>query len=215
LYCKPNSNKPDIGYGDFSPSTTGGRLFCVIFALGGVAVLAIALGVVGHKIIESQVASLNKAETKFVDDLAKAFQKKLTKSQRQRAYAKKSNNSGSGSFSYLDDVDEVGYSIRRRAKAITKPWHNTLDFFKKFFSMLGNYLPALTPLFLGAFLIGHFEGWEWSDCIYYCVVVRCRKEEEEHLTTRHFFSYFTLYSHNLYMLAWYHYNTTYGRRRLP
>ena len=30
--------------------------------------------------------------------------------------------------------------------------------------------PALTPLFVGAFYIGHLEGWNWSDVIYYCVV---------------------------------------------
>uniref|UniRef100_A0A7S3L9A2 Potassium channel domain-containing protein n=1 Tax=Amphora coffeiformis TaxID=265554 RepID=A0A7S3L9A2_9STRA len=160
-----------IGYGDFSPSTTGGRLFCVLFALGGVAVLAIALGVVGHKIVETQVSSITKAEAKFVDDMAKTFQKKLTASQRQKAYAKRSSSGGSGSsFSYLNEVDQIGYSIRRRAKAIKSPWHSTWDWMKKFAKMLGTYVPALTPLFLGAFYIGHFEKWNWSDVIYYCVV---------------------------------------------
>lgn len=160
-----------IGYGDFSPSTTGGRLFCVLFALGGVAVLAIALGVVGHKIVESQVSSITKAETRLVEDLATAFRKKVTASQRQKAYAKRSDSGGSGgSFSYLNDVDQVGYSIRRRGIAITSPWHSTLDWFKKFGVMLGTYAPALTPLFLGAFYMGHFEGWSWSDVIYYCVI---------------------------------------------
>jgi hypothetical protein len=165
---------PYPGYGDFSPSTTGGRLFCVLFALGGVAVLAIALGVVGHKIIESQVASLSGAETKFVDDWAKAFKKDLTRSQRQRAYAKK-DSAGSGSFSYLDEYDQVGFSIRQRAKAIKSPWHNVIDFWKKFGGMLSLYIPALTPLFLGAYLIGHYEGWTWTDVIYYCVVVSFAK----------------------------------------
>ena len=160
-----------IGYGDFSPTTTGGRLFCVLFALGGVAVLAIALGVVGHKIVESQVSSISKAETKFVDDMSKAFQKKITASQRQKAYAKRSGSGGSGSsFSYLNDVDQIGYSIRRRAKAIKSPWHSTLESLKKFGIMLGTYVPALTPLFLGAFVVAHYEGWTWSDAIYYCVV---------------------------------------------
>ena len=155
-----------------SPTTTGGRLFCVVFALSGVAVLAIALGVVGHRIVEAQVSSISKAETQFVDDLAKAFRKKLTASERRKAYAKRSSNSSvsTGSFSYLNECDEVGYSIRRRAKAIQSPWHSTIDWFKNFFAMLGTYLPALTPLFLGAFYIGHFEGWTWTDVIYYCTV---------------------------------------------
>ena len=130
-----------IGYGDFSPTTTGGRLFCVLFALGGVAVLAIALGVVGHKIVESQVSSISKAETQFVDDWAKAFKKKMNASQRRLAYAKhghsNSGDSASGSsFSYLNECDEVGYTIRRRALEIKSPWHSTMEWLKKFGKML-------------------------------------------------------------------------------
>jgi hypothetical protein len=164
-----------IGYGDYSPSTTGGRLFCVLFALGGVAVLAIALGVVGHKIVESQVSTISAAETKLVEDLATAFRKKITASERRGAYAKSragsSGGSGStGSFSYLADCDQLGHSVRRRAKDIQSPWHKTIALFRNFGSMLATYLPSLAPLFMGAFLIGHFEGWTWTDVIYYCVV---------------------------------------------
>ena len=37
------------GYGDLVPSTSGGRLFCTFFALGGCAFLGIALGILGTR----------------------------------------------------------------------------------------------------------------------------------------------------------------------
>jgi hypothetical protein len=174
LYYTYLFHSTTIGYGDYSPSTTGGRLFCVLFALGGVAVLAIALGVVGHKIVESQVSTISAAETKLVEDLAAAFRKRITASERRGAYAKSRSGSNGGSstssFSYLADCDQLGHSVRRRAKDIQSPWHKTIELCQKFGSMLATYIPSLAPLFMGAFLIGHFEGWTWTDVIYYCVV---------------------------------------------
>jgi hypothetical protein len=32
------------------------------------------------------------------------------------------------------------------------------------------YLPALAPLLIGASIMGYYEGWDWDDTIYYCVV---------------------------------------------
>lgn len=60
-----------------------------------------------------------------------------TASDRRRSYAKHGHSSSNGSaegssFSYLNDVDELGYSIRRRALEIKSPWHNTMDWLKKF-----------------------------------------------------------------------------------
>lgn len=161
-----------IGYGDYSPSTTGGRLFCVLFALGGVAVLAIGLGVVGHKIVESQVAAMNAAEVQIAKEMTAALrqtkQEPFTASERQRRYVG-SNNDG-GSFSYLTECDQLGYGVRRRAKEIQRPWHRTTEWCRSFGKTLVTYLPALMPLFVGAFLIGHYEGWNWTDAAYYCVV---------------------------------------------
>mmetsp|Transcript_57489 Transcript_57489/g.67130 ORF Transcript_57489/g.67130 Transcript_57489/m.67130 type:complete len:349 (+) Transcript_57489:118-1164(+) len=47
-----------IGYGDFHPTTDAGRLFTCFWAISGVSILGIALGVVGHNIIEANVTSL-------------------------------------------------------------------------------------------------------------------------------------------------------------
>jgi hypothetical protein len=85
------------------------------------------------------------------------------------AYAK-SHSHDSSSFSYLAGFDDPAQSIRDRLEDVAHPGHKTRKMCAMFFNMLARYIPALTPLFVGSFLIGHYEGWTWEDCIYYCVV---------------------------------------------
>ena len=46
-----------IGYGDLSPTNDLSRLFTLIFALYGIIILGVFLGIIGEWIIEVQVAS--------------------------------------------------------------------------------------------------------------------------------------------------------------
>ena len=160
------------GYGDISPSTIGGKLFCVLFALSGVAVLAIALGVVGSKIVEAEISSMNAAETEIVKDVAAVFRRASSRAEKQKGFADSHRTSSkeSSSFSYLTEYDDPTQSLRDRFDAIAHPCIGTRRWCFNFFGLLGRYLPALAPLFLGSFIIGHFEGWDWEDTIYYCVV---------------------------------------------
>ena len=148
-----------------SPTTHGGRLFCSFFALAGVAVLAIGLGVVGSKIIESQVAHIAKAEEVLTKDVFRLFRptKPKTAQEKQSSYFEHSEGSsgGSGSFAYLDDFDNPNSEL----EDAVHPWHNVVDSCRFFGKTLVQYLPSLSPLFLGAYFIGHYEGWTWDDCI--------------------------------------------------
>ena len=45
------------GYGDLSPTTTGGKVFTALFALAGIVMLGMVLGVVGSTLVEEQVAA--------------------------------------------------------------------------------------------------------------------------------------------------------------
>ena len=45
------------GYGDLSPSTPGGKIFTALFALAGIVMLGMVLGVVGSTLVEEQVAA--------------------------------------------------------------------------------------------------------------------------------------------------------------
>jgi len=153
----------------FSPTTHGGRLFCSLFALAGVATLAIGLGVVGSKIIEAQVTQITKAEEKLTKKVLKVFKPKgpQTAQERQAAYMKKENGSsgGSSSFAYLDEFDDPNHSMHDDLEDVVNPWHNFQDGCRFFGKLLIQYFPSLLPLFIGAYFVGLYEGWTWDDCI--------------------------------------------------
>ena len=44
-----------VGYGDIAPVTPAGKIFTVIFAIGGVFVIGLALGVVGSELVDSEI----------------------------------------------------------------------------------------------------------------------------------------------------------------
>lgn len=44
-----------VGYGDMTPSTSFGKLFATVFALIGIVVLGLALGVIGSEIVEAEL----------------------------------------------------------------------------------------------------------------------------------------------------------------
>lgn len=46
------------GYGDLQPTTTAGQLFTIVFAIYGVIILGVFLGVIGHAISEAQGKAL-------------------------------------------------------------------------------------------------------------------------------------------------------------
>jgi len=146
-----------------SPTTHGGRLFASFFALSGVAVLAIALGVVGSKIIETQVSQITKAEERLASDVLRVFKPPKTAKEKQAAYLNKSE--GSSSFAYLDACDDPSSSMHDELEDTLHPWHSFVDGCRFFGKMLLQYIPSLTPLFLGSYLIGNYENWTWDDCI--------------------------------------------------
>ena len=172
-----------IGYGDLSPSTTGGRFFCIFFALGGVAILAIALGVLGSNIIENEVKAMESTKHKIVDEILSRWPKKNKDNPKILLHSSSANGGGgdngengqqqhhhSSSFDYLRDFDDPtihddydDYNSISKMKQIQ-------EFCTLFTQMLCRYVPSLLPLFIGSLIIGHNEGWSFIDSIYYCVV---------------------------------------------
>ncbi|KAL7532689.1 hypothetical protein ACHAWF_004213 [Thalassiosira exigua] len=62
-----------VGYGDMTPSTAGGKLFATVFALVGVVVLGLALGVLGSRLVEAEVHYAEKIQSKTSKALEVAF----------------------------------------------------------------------------------------------------------------------------------------------
>ena len=58
-----------VGYGDLVPSTKGGKLFTVFFAIYGISILGIALGMVGSNLVEAEGHAVEAAEQRIVDML--------------------------------------------------------------------------------------------------------------------------------------------------
>ena len=61
------------GYGDLTPSTSGGRLFCTFFALGGCAVLGVALGILGDHMIKNEVEKQKQLKVQGQIKVMKSF----------------------------------------------------------------------------------------------------------------------------------------------
>ena len=62
-----------VGYGDFTPSTPGGKLFAAIFALGGIVILGLALGVLGSQLVEAEIRYTETMKSKTTRALESAF----------------------------------------------------------------------------------------------------------------------------------------------
>jgi potassium channel subfamily K, other eukaryote len=158
-----------IGYGDLSPSTTAGRFFCIFFALGGVAVLAIALGVLGSRIVESEVQAMDVTKMKLVDELVALLPAKVNPKVLLRSSSSQEGRTHS-SFDYLRDFDDPQIHDDFDDYNVSSRWTQWKEFCSLFGSLLCRYGPALTPLFIGSLIIGHNEGWSIVDSFYYCVV---------------------------------------------
>ena len=53
-----------IGYGDVSPSTTPGKIFAILFVLVGVAIVGVALGIVGEMALVHQEQAISKLQAR-------------------------------------------------------------------------------------------------------------------------------------------------------
>lgn len=55
-----------VGYGDITPTTDLGKWFCIFYMLIGIALIGLALGIVGGFLMERQEQLLLKAVEEFV-----------------------------------------------------------------------------------------------------------------------------------------------------
>jgi hypothetical protein len=132
-----------IGYGDLAPNTKGGRIFCCAFALIGICVLGIALGVVGSNMIEGRFESLERAEEKIVKDVLKLFSTRKSPSSMSRP----------GSFESVSTVGTINSNHTSQESLKDEKCIQTTTRCASLFM----YVPALIPLLLGACLIARIE----------------------------------------------------------
>lgn len=145
-----------VGYGDERPVTVGGKLFSCVFALAGIGIIGIALGYIGQNIIQAQVVALQMANRRSVRESMKE-----TSSKSEAADG--SNGGGDGAApqaaSSLESADNMKAGPGRGL--LRHPATRQL---------LLSLFPIIAIILLGSLVVGSYEGWNWVDSIYWCVV---------------------------------------------
>jgi hypothetical protein len=162
-----------IGYGDIAPQTVAGKLFTTVFAMLGVCILGIALGVVGSKMVEAEVNAVGNAQEGFAKEILHGFQRDHRK---PKPTLYRSSRSSLSSFSSMKDLEDSSHhdtdlsTFQDDSHGSRKLANECMVTCSRLCHLLAHYVPALIPMFLGAFLIAQNEGWPWYDAIYYCVI---------------------------------------------
>ncbi len=170
-----------VGYGDMSPSTPAGKIFTSFFALGGIVVLGLALGVVGSQLVEAEIRAAETAREKTSKSIERAFTRKkgtgnimLT----SESTSSLSSLDASESVTHHNDEDSGFLEAIRLVQQSEASYASKIGFYAKEFGkkcwstmcIIRKYLSGVIPMFSGVFIIAYLEGWPWYDAFYYSVV---------------------------------------------
>ena len=153
------------GYGDITPTTPGGKVFATVFALAGVVILGLVLGVVGSQLVEAEINYTESAKAKSSKAVDNAF---------TRRYPKRYD-----SMSSLESMDSTGSSVydtescpTRNLNSKSRRRSNIREEDKEFpgVALVARHLPGLLPFLFGGLIMAKLEHWSLIDTVYYCVV---------------------------------------------
>lgn len=139
-----------MGYGDIRPITRSGQIFTSFFALYGICIIAVGLGIVGQRLLEHQQKAYEmrreRAKRRIVHVFASSGNPSRVEGTEEATLNAKDDQQ-------MDDIDAGCASTLRDALKIVR-----------------KVLPLLVFLFLLAAFIGWFEGWSFGTSIYYCII---------------------------------------------
>lgn len=180
------------GYGDMSPSTPGGKLFASVFALAGIVLLGLVLGVIGSQLIEAEITYSQKMKTEATKVLEKTFTTRSLRSHHQmdegegdtvmaldmhvveKSFAPRNDSSLSMDSLQSQEPDSVFDSRRNHEHRGEK---------QLFISRVMKQLPGIIPLLIGGIIMAVLEHWKWYDVIYYCVATATVRVTSENRRT--------------------------------
>lgn len=140
-----------VGYGSPAPTNAPSQIFTGFFAIYGVCIIAIGLGILGQRILEQQ---------------QRAYESRREKAKRRLVHIFASG--------VEDDEDEESNSGVDRALSMAPRNDNAdsscLATFKDALNIVKKVMPLLLIVFIVACTIGHFEGWTIGKSIYYAVI---------------------------------------------
>jgi hypothetical protein len=130
-----------VGYGDLEPTTPSGQLFTIFFAVFGVLILGIFIGIIGHAISETQAKAMKKLKQERQDEvLENLFADKKGDTNERRSFLR--NGFLYEHVTIMDDIKEV---VRIEA-------------------------PAILLVMAAAAVLGFREHWPAISTMYFCVM---------------------------------------------
>jgi len=139
-----------IGYGDMSPSTQASQLFTIFFALYGIVILGLFLGIIGEVLVEAQQGAVKAVRERAQKRMMEMFSHENDNDNDARA-------GDSAIVEREEDVNEEEENVEN---------HLCIDIYKALVRMA----PILSSVVVVALLIGHAEGWTIITSLYYCVI---------------------------------------------
>mmetsp|Transcript_1590 Transcript_1590/g.2852 ORF Transcript_1590/g.2852 Transcript_1590/m.2852 type:complete len:410 (+) Transcript_1590:127-1356(+) len=133
------------GFGDKVPSTDAGRLFTTVFALYGIIMLGIFVGIVGYAIGKAQYKEIKKLKAESRQSVLHRMFPQHAESMRLLRGESPEDRAAlvlEGNKSVLEDVKEVS----------TKAF------------------PLLLAVVILACILGALEGWSMSSSLYFCII---------------------------------------------
>lgn len=135
-----------VGYGDLAPTSQSGQLFTILFAVYGVIILGIFIGIVGHVISEGQTRALRKFKRGRQQKLLKAL---FLPSRNVNTSSTLDNDNNEHSESWLTD-------------------HITL--LEDVLHVCRIELPEILVVILLAYILGVREGWSFTSTMYFAIM---------------------------------------------
>ena len=164
------------GYGDITPSTPSGKVFASVFALAGVVILGLVLGVIGSQLVEAEINYTENAKSKSSKAVDNAFTRR---SRHRREHAESSLSKGYDSMSSIESMDSTGSSVydaescpARSLNPKSRRRSNIREEDQEFpaVALIARHLPGLLPFLFGGLIMAKLEHWSLIDTVYYCVV---------------------------------------------
>jgi potassium channel subfamily K len=129
------------GYGNLSPTTAAGQIFTIFFAMYGVIILGVFIGIVGHSISQAQTRALRKLKKERQEEILETL---FAEDKRDRKECDELIREGllSDHASLMDNIKEVVWAE----------------------------LPAILLVAAAALVLGIREGWTLVSTIYFCIM---------------------------------------------
>lgn len=156
-----------VGYGDLQPTTQSGQLFTIIFALYGVVILGIFIGVVGHAIGEHQAKTINTFKQGQQRKLVhKLFQSSRSFNTTTRTYANAISETSSITSSRTSSLGSIQRQQSEEVSFLRD--HSTL--FTIIADIIRSHLPQILLIIALATVLGIREGWSFTSTMYFAVM---------------------------------------------